>query len=163
MISKISQSWSTLQSREKMTVVIGSVIVIVTALYLLFSGLLTARNELVEARRELIEERQWMQEQATLAGQLVNSCSESQFLALNNTGVLELLASRNNLVLANFRENFSSNNPSYSMGIESTDGNNILSFIHQSACQGFNLANVQIDKNVPELSYTAQVEFSHEG
>lgn len=163
MSNKFFHIWSNLQAREQMTIVVGGTVVLVTACYLMFSGVWATRSLLVQERTELIEERQWMQEQVALAEQLTNNCRESQFLALGNPELLELLASRNQLVLANFSENSISNVATYSMRIESVDGNSILSFIHQSACQGFNLANVQINKSDSESLYSGQVEFSHEG
>ncbi|MDG2090917.1 MAG: type II secretion system protein GspM [Gammaproteobacteria bacterium] len=163
MSDKFLQFWSNLQAREQMTIVIGSTLVIATALFLLFSGLWEVRTSLIQERTELIEEREWMQEQVVLTEQLTNNCRESQFLALGNSELLELLASRNQLVLANFRESLINNGTTYSMSVESNDGNSILSFIHQSACQGFGLANVQINIGDSESSYSGQVEFSHEG
>jgi hypothetical protein len=98
-----------------------------------------------------------------LAEQLMNSCNESQFLALGNTELLELLANRNQLILESFRENFVNNSATFSLRIESHDGNSILQFIHQSVCQGFTLAKVEIQKVGPESSYSGEVEFSYEG
>lgn len=155
--------WTNLQAREQLVIVLGSAIVLVTACYLLFSGLWTTRSLLVQEREKLIEERQWMQEQAVLAEQLTNNCRDSQFLALENSELLELLASRNQLVLTSFRESLNNNAATYAMSVESNDGNDILSFIHLSACQGFNLANVHINISDSGPSYSGQVEFSHEG
>jgi len=152
-----------LESREKITFLVGAALVLLTACYLLFDNLWATRTYLIEGREALIEEADWMQEQAILSGQLNNSCLENQILSLGNTDLLELLASRNQLVLANFRESLINNEARYSLAIESTDGNSILRFIHQSACQGFSLANVQINKSESELYYMGQVEFSHEG
>ena len=82
MSDKFLQFWSNLQAREQMTIVIGSTLVIATALFLLFSGLWEVRTSLIQERTELIEEREWMQEQVVLTEQLTNNCRESQFLAL---------------------------------------------------------------------------------
>ncbi len=155
--------WSNLQAREKMTIIVGSALVLVTACYLLFDNLWTVRSSLLENESALIEERDWMQEQSVLAEQLNNSCIENQILTLGNTDLLELLASRNQLVLESFRENSINSEATYSLRVESTDGNSILRFIHQSACQGFSLANLQINKSESEPYYLGQVEFSHEG
>ena len=157
------QFWLNLQAREKMTILVGSALVLVTACYLIFDNLWSVRSSLLENEAALIEERDWMQEQSVLAEQLNNSCIENQILSLENTALLEFLVSRNQLVLESFRENLANNEASYFLGVESTDGNSILRFIHQSACQGFSLANLQINKSETEPYYSGQVEFSHEG
>ena len=163
MSSRKMQFWSNLQAREKITILAGSALVLVTACYLLVGNLWTVRSSLLESKAVLIEESNWMQEQAALAEQLNNSCLDNQILTLENTNLLELLASRNDLVIQSIRENSLNNEATYSLGLESTNGNRILSFIHQSACQGFSLANLQITKSDSELYYVGQVEFSHEG
>ncbi|PCJ42763.1 MAG: hypothetical protein COA71_04480 [SAR86 cluster bacterium] len=163
MSGKLFQAWSNLQDREKMTIVAGSILVLVTAGYLLFDALWTTRSLLIQNRVTLLEEREWMQEQAILAEQLINDCRGNQILALENSDLLELIASRNQLVLESFTENLTNNEAVYSMRIESNDGNSVLRFIHQSACQGFTLAHVQIEKSESESLYSGQVEFIHEG
>lgn len=163
MNNRLAQFWQNLQTRERMTILLGGALVLVTACYLLFDNLWTDRSLLLETRAALIEEREWMQEQAALSEQLNNSCTENQILTLSNTDLLELLAIRNQLALESFTETVIDRDARYSLSLESTDGNNILRFIHQSACQGFSLANLQINKSDSEPYYLGQVEFSHEG
>ena len=163
MSDKFLHFWSNLQGREQITIIIGSTTVLAAAVYLLFSGLWSTHVSLVKERTELIEEMQWMQEQVVLAEKLVNSCRENQVLALGNSDFIELFASRNKLVLANYKESLINNKVAYSMLIESNDGNSILNFIHQSTCQGFHLANMKISIGESESSYSGQVEFIREG
>jgi len=160
---RYAQFWSNLQTREKRTILVGSALVLVTACYLLFDNLWTVRSSLLQSKTAFVEEKEWMQEQSILSEQLNNNCRENQILALGNTELLELLASRNQLVLESFREGSANNSATYSLVLESSDGNSILRFIHQSACQGFTLANVEIKKEVSESNYSGEVEFSHEG
>ena len=163
MTGRLALFWHNLQASERMTILIGGALVLVTACYLLVDNLWTERSLLRETKAVLIEEREWMQGQAVLSEQLNNSCSENQILTLSNADLLELLASRNQLALESFTETIIDRDARYSLSLESTDGNNILRFIHQSACQGFSLANLQINKSDSESSYLGQVEFSHEG
>ena len=163
MRAKVFQCWSNLQDREKMTILIGSILVIGTACYLLFSTLWTTRSSLTREKAALIVESGWIQEQAALTEQLINNCRENQFLALDNKDLLELIASRNQMVLDSVIENISNNEASYAIRIESNDGNSILRFIHQSACQGFTLSYVEIDKSESKSFYIGELEFSHEG
>jgi len=163
MSNKLLQFWSVLQTREKITVLSGATLVLVTAVYLLFNGLWTSRSALMQDRTALIEEREWMQEQSAVAERLVSNCRDNQFFALTDSDLLELLASRNQLVLENFRQRPANGEIMYSMEIESMDGNSILRFIHQSACQGFSLTNVLIDRSEQATSFTGRLEFNHEG
>ncbi len=163
MISKQVQFWQNLQASERKTIIVGVLLVLVTACYLLFDSVWEDRSALLENKSLLLDERVWMQEQAALSAQLNNSCVDNQILTLANTDLLELLASRNQLMLDNFRETAVSGGATYSLSVESIDGNSILRFIHQSACQGFSLANLQINKSDSESYYLGQMEFSHEG
>lgn len=163
MSSKLFLFWSALQAREKLTVLTGIFLVLVTAVYLLFDGLWTSRAMLLQDRSALLEEMEWMQEQSAVAERLATSCRENQFLALADDDLLELLASRNQLVLENFRQRPANGEIIYSMQIESINGNSILRFIHQSACQGFSLTNVQIGRNESETAFIGRLELSHEG
>ena len=80
MSGKLLQFWSVLQTREKITVLSGATLVLVTAVYLFFDGLWTSRSALMQDRTALIEEREWMQEQSAVAERLVSNCRDNQFL-----------------------------------------------------------------------------------
>ncbi len=163
MRAKVFQSWSNLQDREKMTILIGSIVVIGAACYLLFTTLWTTHSSLTREKVALMVESGWIQEQSALAEQLINNCRTNQFPSLDNQDLFELIASRNQMVLDSVIENISNNEASYAIRIESNDGNSILRFIHQSTCQGFTLSHVEIDKSESESFYTGELEFSHEG
>jgi type II secretory pathway component PulM len=158
---KVFQFWSALQTREKITVLTGASIVLLTAIYLLFDGIWSTRASLLQQKAALMEERGWMQEQAQIAGRLSSACRENQFLALADIDLLELLASRNQLVLNDVRQGSANGENTYAMQVDSMEGNNILRFIHQSACQGFVLANISIEKSETE-SFSGRLVLSHE-
>tara|TARA_R110000772_G_scaffold264509_5_gene385136 strand:- start:278 stop:766 length:489 start_codon:yes stop_codon:yes gene_type:complete len=156
---KIVHSWGTLQHREKVIILAGFSVLAATAVYLVFASAWSVRTTLLQEKTALLAEQNWMQEQSTLAGQLLNNCRDNQILALGQNELLDLLATRNLLQTGTI----SSSGTSYSLQVESADGNNILRFIHQSACQGFILTSVQIDKAESSDHYSGQVEFRHEG
>ena len=137
----------------------GCFLVVATAMYLVFAHAWSSRTLLLQEKAVLLAEQSWMQEQSMLAEQLLNNCRDNQSLALGQSEVLDLLATRNLLQLGSI----SASGARYSLRLESDDGNNILRFIHQSACQGFVLTSVQIVKAESADAYSGQVEFRHEG
>lgn len=150
--------WARLQRREQITVLAGGLLVLLTAIYLLFAGLWETRAELLGQQTDLLEERAWLEEQSQLAMQLSNSCRENQILALGGRELVELLASRNQLRL----ETVNINGADFSLRLSAENGDNVLRFIYQSACQGFALSGLQIDRTDTD-SYLGRLEFRREG
>ncbi len=159
------QFWLGLQLRERRTILLGAALVIITAIYLLLDSIWNTRAMLIADRTALLEESLWMQEQAELAEVLGTSCRENQILALENRELLELLASRNQLNMTSFSEAENTANAGrniYNLRLEGASGDSILSFLFHSACQGFTLASLQIDKTTGVEQYTGQLELSNE-
>lgn len=155
---KLMQLWSALQQREKITIGSGTILVLLTALYLIVADIWAERSTLLQERTALLAEQMWMLEQSGLAEQLLNNCRDKQILELPETDLLELLASRNQLQLTVLQ----AGGTNFALQLGGADGNDILRFIHQSACQGFMLTSVQIEKGESGANYTGRVEFRHE-
>lgn len=159
MMAKLLQYWFALEHRERVTIVTGFLLVLMAAGYMLFDRLWVQRSALVQERDELMAEAAWMQEQAELAERLINSCSETQLLSLPPEELIELLATRSSLNV----QNMDSNGSEIALQLSTADGNSILQFIHQSACQGFTLNAVQIQQEATGSTYLGNVEFRREG
>jgi type II secretory pathway component PulM len=158
-MNRILELWQGLEQRERTTICAGSLLVLLTAVYLLFDGLWTQRAALLQDRNALLAEASWMQEQAELAEQLVNACPESQLMPLPPDELIDLLATRSRLNVQNMNRNGST----YAMQLRAGDGNSILQFIHLSACRGFSLSAVQIQQDAASSAYLGNVEFRYEG
>ncbi|MAY02368.1 MAG: hypothetical protein CMQ38_05235 [Gammaproteobacteria bacterium] len=158
MADKLTQFWSALQQRERRTILAGALLILLAALYLIFDSIWVTRSALMDERADLLAEQTWMQDQAELAVQLQNNCRDLRIMSLAARERLNLLVNRNNLTLQNLRVN----DDNYSFELRTEDGNNILQFIHHSACQGFSLSALTINREAAN-AYLGRVEFHHEG
>ncbi len=158
-MAKLLQHWFALEHRERMTILAGSLLVLMTAVYLLFDSLWVQRTALMQERDGLMAEAAWMQEQAELAERLVTGCSESQLMSLPPEELLELMATRSRLNV----QTMESNGSGIALQLSSSDGNSILQFVYQSACQGFRLSAIQIQQDATGSNYLGNVEFRREG
>ncbi len=158
MTEKLVRVWAGLQAREKVIILLGSALVLVTALYLVFSTNLELRKNLLEQRAALMLEQEWMQEQVLLVRELNNSCANMQILPLAPKELIELLASRKQLQI----ESLALSDQSLSLQLSAQNGNTLLSFIHESSCQGFNLIEMQVENLDSDLDYMASLEFRYE-
>ncbi|MDC0598261.1 type II secretion system protein M [Gammaproteobacteria bacterium] len=156
--AKVSESWVSLQQREQRVILAGVSIVCVAMMSLFFSTLLQTHNNLREQQKNLQTELLWLQDQAELAARLNNSCSVKQLSTAPGNEILKVLAERNQLTLIRLNESGSQN---YRLTSRASEGNNILRFVHQSACQGFELLNISIKAGTEEQTqFEGQMEFS---
>lgn len=143
----LQTSWQRLQPREQYLILAGVVLVIVTAVWMLFSNVLDRRQVLMSERNLLLEELAFMQEQVGILARLGNACTDTRIDAGSARQLLQALALRNRVKAGNISEEGSGR---FTLQLEGADGNAFLRFAHHSACQGFDIVSIAV--NPPEDS-----------
>ncbi len=131
--------WQKLQESERRTLLLGAAVLLVAAIYLLFSQGLEERDSLQRRRADLLAQEQWWQEQAALLARLDNACAEAPMPQHETEALLRLLAQRAQLDL--LRLAVSGNH--YSLDLRG-EGNDVLRLAQLGMCQGLALEHISV-------------------
>ena len=144
-----STFWNSLQSREKLIIVVGAALVFLVALWLLFNSLINQRSDLVNSRDNILGQIESFEDRADMLARLRSSCADSLILEGSAEDILYLMARRQQVVINNIQNGRSN---SFVLQASANNGDAVLRYVHQLSCQGFSLGSLELKTNDSGIS-----------
>ena len=148
-LNRLDNAWKGMRQRERQVIVAGVYLLLVTALYLCFSGLWMTRQKLTEQIERLDHEMLWGKEQAVLAEKLDNSCARSTFTDLSGRELVLQLITKNRLKVLSLSA-LGASSQNYALLVEALNGDDVLRFGHDLTCAGFYLQGFSISESADD-------------
>jgi type II secretory pathway component PulM len=141
-LNSLSEWFAYLQPRERLIITVGSVVLIVAAIYMALLPAMQKNAELEQRYKSLSEDMQWLREQSEVVSRLNRSCSGKAVQSGKNKELITRLVRRNQLKLLGFEQKDSA---FFSLTVSGSSPNQILQLIHQLTCQGLALEALDIN------------------
>lgn len=146
-VQQIREKWGQLSAREKGFVGGGAGLLILGLFYVMLLPAWDRYAELSKEKERLEDDFLWLEEQAEVVARLANNCPKRAMQTGSGSTVLGRIARRNRLPANELKD---LGDDRYSMIIEGLEGNQVLRFVHQSACEGFALKHLTIVRSSAE-------------
>lgn len=144
----VSDFFANLEAREKRALKIGTLLLVATVTIMLVLPKWEAYSLVKEQRDALRTDLVWLQEKRDIVAELANNCQSVRHQKDDFKADLTHLVSRNQLKVVSIeeKENF------ISMAVSGSKSNQLLKFMHQIACQGYMLGELQYVTEADDLS-----------
>tara|TARA_B110000503_G_scaffold142016_1_gene237415 strand:- start:4740 stop:5231 length:492 start_codon:yes stop_codon:yes gene_type:complete len=158
-LATLQRGFSQLQPRERLIIVLGTVLVAAAAVYLALAPLLERHTELQSRQQQLTADMRWLQAQSDTVARLGSSCQALVPQKGSDKDVITRLVRRNLLTLVSLQAQGSG---AYRVTAEGRDANRLLELVHQVSCQGLALTSLDV-KAAAKIGtgFTAVIEVTH--
>ena len=155
-LNSLSEWFAYLQPRERLIITVGSVVLIVAAIYMALLPAMQKNAELEQRYKSLSEDMQWLREQSQVVSRLNTSCAGKAIQTGKKKDLITRLVRRNQLKLLGLEQRDSI---FFSFSISGSSPNQILRLIHLLTCQGLVLGSLDVNPVVGDkVVYAAEVE-----
>ena len=155
-LNSLSEWFADLQPRERLIITVGSVVLIVAAIYMALLPAMQKNAELEQRYKSLSEDMQWLREQSQVVSRLNSSCAGKAIQTGKKKELVTRLARRNQLKLLGFEQ---SDSAFFSFSVSGSNPNQILRLIHLLTCQGLALGSLDVNPVAGDkVVYVAEIE-----
>jgi type II secretory pathway component PulM len=140
LIGRLQDGYVGLQSREKLFLSGGALILLLTLTYASFLPLVEKQRQLNDRHEQLLLQLSWLKNQATVVSRLTNSCTGADTAAVTERDTIIRLVRRNQLILGNLTQQ----TRDYSLNFTASDANAIMRMAYQVACEGLLITRLEI-------------------
>lgn len=155
----IASFFQELQPREKLFLIVGvAVVVMVVSVKLLFP-IWQNHSQLMQQKDALEADLTWLQAQRDIVGKMTNSCPPQRLQQQSAREILTQLARRNQVQM----DSLVDKDNKFLLNAEGEDGNRLLQFMYQSACYGFVVEKVKINRGDNSTRFGIVLEISRAG
>ena len=156
-LATLQRGFSQLQPRERLIIVLGTVLV--AAVCLALAPLLERHTELQSRQQQLTADMRWLQAQSDTVARLGSSCQALVPQKGSDKDVITRLVRRNLLTLVSLQAQGSG---AYRVTAEGRDANRLLELVHQVSCQGLALTSLDVKAAAKTgTGFTAVIEVTH--
>ena len=131
-----------LQSREKIFVAVGGVLILALLSIKALLPLGQTYNELAQQKQLLETDLLWLQQQRETVAELANNCPVLRHQQNSRSRTLSQLVRRNQWQV----ESLGEGGDGISLAVTGSDSNRLLQLIHQIACYGFVIDRIEINR-----------------
>jgi len=156
LLNSLSEWFADLQPRERLIITVGSVVLIIAAIYMALLPAMQKNAELEQRYKSLSEDMQWLREQSQVVSRLNSSCGSQTIQTGKKKELITRLVRRNQLKLLGFEQKDST---FFSLSVSGSSPNQMLRLVHQLTCQGLALESVDVNSVAGDkVVYVAEIE-----
>ncbi len=142
-LASIAIYFAGLQSREKIFVVVGAILVLGLLSIKALLPLGQTYTELAQQKQLLETDLLWLQQQRETVVELTNNCPALRNRQNSQSSILSQLVRRNQWQVESLNEG----KDKTSLAVAGDDSNRLLQLIHQIACYGFVVDSIEINRS----------------
>jgi type II secretory pathway component PulM len=155
LLHSLSEWFADLQPRERLIITVGSVVLIIAAIYMALLPAMQKNAELEQRYKSLSEDMQWLREQSQVVSRLNTSCAGKAIQTGKKKELITRLVRRNQLKLLGFEQSDST----FSFSVSGSSPNQILRLIQLVTCEGMALESLNVNPVAGEkIAYAADIE-----
>lgn len=156
LLNSLSEWFADLQPRERLIITVGSVVLIIAAIYMALLPAMQKNAELEQRYKSLSEDMQWLREQSQVVSRLNTSCAGKAIQTGKKKELITRLVRRNQLKLLGFEQKDSI---FFSFSVSGSSPNQILRLIQLVTCEGMALESLNVNPVAGEkIAYAADIE-----
>lgn len=155
LLNSLSEWFADLQPRERLIITVGSVVLMIAAIYMALLPAMQKNAELEQRYKSLSEDMLWLREQSQVVSRLNTSCAGKAIQTGKKKELITRLVRRNQLKLLGFEQSDST----FSFSVSGSSPNQILRLIQLVTCEGMALESLNVNPVAGEkIAYAADIE-----